>query len=118
MLEFEDFKILKNNDPKVSLIKFKFRDDELGEEILEYMGEEIKKYEMYLGYDCKGEFNITFKKRAIIKMIVAFPSRKVPPEKKELEHFINKYVMDFTEYYSRIDYYNDYGDDNLVESTY
>ncbi len=118
MLEFEGFKVLNNEDPNIYLIRFKFKDDELEEEMLEYIDEEIKKYHIYLGYDCKGEFNVKFKKRARIEMIVTLPSRKVPHEKKELELFINKYVMDFSEYYSRIAYYNDFEDDGLVESTY
>jgi len=118
MLEFENFKILKGKDPNFALIRFKFKDDELSEEMVEYIDEEIKNYDIYLGYDCKGDFEVKYKKVARIEMTVKFPSRKVPQEKKELESFINKHVMDFREYYSRIDYYKDFEDDNLVESSY
>ena len=115
MLEFKDYKILNNKDSPFSSIKLKFIDEELTEEMIEYIYEEIKKYEIYLGYDCKGEFYIEYKKRAKIEMVITFPSRKVPDGKKELETFINKYVMDFSEYYSRINYHKDFEDDNLVE---
>jgi hypothetical protein len=117
MLEFKDFKLLNNKDSPVSSIKFKFIDDELTQEMIEYMIEEIKKYEIYLGYDCKGEFNIEFKKIAEIELIITFPSRKVPDEKKELHTFVNRYVMDFSEYYSRITHYRDFENDNIAETT-
>ena len=115
MLEFKDFKII-NKDPYFSSIKFRFRDDELREDIIDYMDEEINKYQIYLGYDSKGEFNIEFDKKAKIEIIVTFPSRKVPSGKKELELFINKFVMDFNEYYSKINFLKDFEND-LVEST-
>ena len=81
------------------------------------MNEEIKKYEIYLEYDCRGEFNIKYKKRAKIEMIITFPNRKVPNGRKELDNFINKYVIDFSEYYSKINYHKYFKNNNLVEST-
>lgn len=116
MLEFKDFKILTNDSP-ISSIRFKFRDDELKEESIGHVNEEIKKYHIYLGYDSQGEFSIKYKKRAEIEIIVTFPQRKVPQEKKKLENFINKFVMDFSEYYSKINYLEDFEKNDLIEIT-
>jgi hypothetical protein len=100
MLEFKDFKMdSKKNSSDIS-IKFSFIDNELGKENTEYIFQKLNEYEVYLEYDCKGDFQIT--KNAIIEMIITFPGRKVPNDKKELEKFVNKYVMDFNEYYHKI----------------
>lgn len=100
MLEFKDFKMdSKKNSSDIS-IKFSFIDKELGKENTEYIFQKLNEYEVYLEYDCKGDFQIT--KNAIIEMIITFPGRKVPNDKKELEKFVNKYVMDFNEYYHKI----------------
>ena len=117
MLEFKDFKILNNEDPSLTSIKFRFIDDELSEESIEHMVEKLKEYEMYLEYDCKGEFNIEFKKEVIIEMIITSPNRKVPDDKKELEEFVNRHVMDFDEYYYKINNFENLFEDNLVEHT-
>lgn len=115
MLEFKDFKLLDKKESKTTSIKFNFKDSQLNEESLEYIYEKLKEYKMYLEYDCKGEFNIKYKKEAIIEMIITSPSRKVPDSKKELEKFINKHVMDFDEYYKTIRIIESSIDKNLTE---
>lgn len=102
MLEFKGFKLLDKKDSTTTSIKFSFKDGELSEESIEYIYEKLKEYEKYLEYDCKGKFNIKYKKEVTIEMIITSPSRKVPDDKKELENFINKHVMDFNEYYYKI----------------
>ena len=77
----------------------------------------LNEYEMYLEYDCKGEFNIECKKETIIEMIITFPTRKVPENKKELEEFINRYIMDFSEYYYKINNFDDLVNGNLTAHT-
>lgn len=117
MLKFKDFKILNNENPSLTTIKFRFIDNELSEESFEYMNEMLKEYEVYLEYDCKGEFNIEYKKETIIEMIITSPNRKVPDDKKELEEFINRHVMDFDEYYYKINNFNDLVKDNMAVHT-
>lgn len=117
MLEFKNFKILDKSDKSLTSIKFSFIDDDLTEESLEYIYEKLNEYETYLEYDCKGEFIIEYKKEAIIEMIITFPSRKVPENKKELEEFINRYVMDFSEYYSKIINFDTAVNNNLITPT-
>lgn len=117
MLEFKDFKILTKEDSPLTSIKFSFIDDELSEESTEYMEEKLKEYKMYLEYDCKGKFSVKFKKKAIIKMTITLPSRKVPFDKKELEKFINKHVMDFDEYYYKIKNFDGSFEDNVIAHT-
>ena len=102
MLEFKNFKILEGNDLSLTSVKFSFIDNELNEGSLEYIYEKLNEYEIYLEYDCKGEFNIEFKKEIIVEMVITFPNRKVPENKKELDEFANRYVMDFSEYYYKI----------------
>ncbi len=114
MLEFEEFKILDSGSNLITPIKFSFIDNELDEEYFEYIYEKLNEYEMYLEYDCKGEFNIEHKKETIIEMIIIFPSRKVPENKKELEEFINRYIMDFSEYYYKINNFNSLINDDLI----
>jgi hypothetical protein len=114
MLEFKEFKILDEGNKLVTPIKFSFTDSELNEECIEFIYEKLNEYEMYLEYDCKGEFNIETKKEIIIEMIITFPSRKVPENKKELEEFINRYVMDFSEYYYKINTINSVINDDLI----
>ena len=48
-------------------------------------------------------------------MKIIFPGRKVPEDKKELEKFINRYVMDLNEYYYKINNLNHTYEDDLVE---
>ena len=117
MLEFKDFKIVDNEDLSLTSIKFRFIDDRLSEESLEYMEEMLKGYEIYLEYDCKGEFNIEFKKEVIIEMIITSPNRKVPDNKKELEEFVNMHVMDFDEYYYKVNDFNGLVNKNIVART-
>lgn len=114
MLEFKDFKILDGTDPSLTSIKFNFMDNELTEESIEYVYEKLNEYEIYLEYDCKGEFNIEYEKEAIIEMTITSPSRKVPENKKELEEFINRYVMDFSEYYSKINNFDSLVNNDLT----
>ena len=114
MLEFKEFKILESGSNLITPIKFRFTDNELKEESLECMYEKLNEYEMYLEYDCKGEFNIENKKEIIIEMIITFPSRKVPEDKKELEEFINRHIMDFSEYYYKINNLENLINDNLI----
>ncbi|MGB9978210.1 hypothetical protein [Methanobacterium sp.] len=114
MLEFKEFKILDNGSKSITPIKFSFIDNELNEEYIEFMCEKLNEYEMYLEYDCKGEFNIENKKETIIEMIITFPSRKVPENKKELEEFINRYIMDFSEYYYKVNNFDNLINDNLI----
>jgi len=102
MLEFKNFKILEGDDLSLTSIKFSFIDNELSEESIENVYEKLNEYEIYLEYDCKGEFNIESKKEIIISMIITFPSRKVPENNRELDEFVNRYVMDFSEYYNKI----------------
>lgn len=116
MLEFKGFKLLDKKDSTTTSIKFNFKDRELSEESLEFIYEKLKEYETYLEYDCKGKFNIKYKKEATIEMIITSPSRKVPDDKKELENFINKHVMDFDEYYYKIRNFESSIDSNLTES--
>ncbi|MBI5681324.1 MAG: hypothetical protein HZC47_10550 [Methanobacterium sp.] len=116
MLEFKGFKLLDKKDSNITPIKFSFKDKELDEESIEYIYEKLKEYETYLEYDCKGEFHIKYKKEAIIEMIITSPSRKVPDDKKELEKFINKHVMDFDEYYYKIRSFESSIDTNLAAS--
>ncbi|MCZ3364515.1 hypothetical protein [Methanobacterium veterum] len=113
-MEFKEFKILESGSNLITPIKFRFTDNELKEEFLEGMYEKLNEYEMYLEYDCKGEFNIENKKEIIIEMIITFPSRKVPEDKKELEEFINRHVMDFSEYYYKINNLENLINDNLI----
>ncbi len=117
MLEFKKSKILDESDSSFTSIKFCFIDNELSEESIEYMYEKLNEYEMYLEYDCKGEFNIECKKETIIEMIITFPTRKVPENKKELEEFINRYIMDFSEYYYKINNFDDLVNGNLTAHT-
>lgn len=114
MLEFEKFKILDEGSKLLTPIKFCFVDVELDEEYIEYIHEKLKEYEVYLEYDCNGEFDIEYKKKAIIEMVIIFPSRKVPENEKELEEFINKYVMDFSEYYSKLNNLNGLINDDMI----
>ena len=115
MLEFKEFKIVNSGSNAITPIKFSFTDNELNEESMEYIYEKLNEYEMYLEYDCKGEFNIETKKEIIIEMIITFPSRKIPEDKKELEKFINRYVMDFSEYYYKINNLDGLVNDDLIE---
>lgn len=117
MLEFKNFKVLTKEDLPLTSIKFSFIDNELNEESIEYIEEKLKKYEIYLEYDCKGEFVVKYKKEAIIEMIITLPSRKVPSDKKELEKFINRHVMDFDEYYYKIKDFENPVNDDLIAST-
>ena len=114
MLEFKESKILDKNELPFTSIKFSFKDNELGEELIEYMHGKLKAYEMYLEYDCKGAFNIECRKEIIIEMIITFPTRKIPENKKELEEFINRYIMDFSEYYYKINNSDDLVNDELI----
>ena len=114
MLEFGEFKILDNGSNLITPIKFSFIDKELDEESIEYIYEKLNEYQMYLEYDCKGEFNIEHKKETIIEMIITFPSRKVPENKKGLEEFINRHIMDFSEYYFKINNFDSLSNDNLI----
>ncbi len=118
MLEYKDFKIIDNDNSSLTSIKFTFIDTELTEDTIKDIVKELKEYEIYLEYDCKGEFRAEYKKTAFIEMIITSPSRKVPDEKdkKELEKFINKHVMDFSEYYSRINHSKSLNNDNLAAS--
>ncbi|MGF7118289.1 hypothetical protein [Methanobacterium oryzae] len=118
MLEYKYFKIMDNNNSSLTSIKFTFIDTELTEDTIEDIVKELKEYEIYLEYDSKGEFRAEYKKTVSIEMIITLPSRKVPDEKdkKELEKFINKHVMDFNEYYSKIDLSKTLNDDNLAAS--
>ncbi|MGB9937288.1 MAG: hypothetical protein ACPK7O_06165 [Methanobacterium sp.] len=113
MLEFKDYKIETKKDLLSVPIKFIFVDDELTEESIENVKDKIKEYEIYLEYDCKGEFKFEYKKKFTIEMIIMFPGRKVPEDKKELQNFVNRYVMDFTEYYHKIDLFDNVADGNL-----
>jgi hypothetical protein len=117
MLEFKDFKIESKKNSTSTFINFNFIDDELGEEFMEYIFEKLNEYEIYLEYDCKCEFQVIYKKTAFIEMIITFPSRKVPEDKKELEKFVNRHVVDFGEYYYKINNFEDYFEDDLVEHT-
>ena len=114
MLEFEEFKILDKDGKRIIPIKFCFTDNELNEESIEYIYEKLNEYQTYLEYDCKGEFNIENKKEVIIEMIITFPSRKVPEDKKELEEFVNRHVMDFSEYYYKINNLDSFINDDLI----
>lgn len=115
MLDFKEFKIESKKDSPYTSIKFSFTDEELSEESLEHMVQKLNEYEIYLEYDCKGEFLVKYKKKAIIEMIITFPSRKVPDDKKELLKFVNKHVMDFDEYYYKISNFKNLPEDDLVE---
>lgn len=115
MLEFKGFKVEQEKNSPLTSIKFNFIDEELSEETIEDVAETLKEYEIYLEYDCKGDFSIKYKKKAIIEMIITFPSRKVPEEKKELETFVNRHVMDFDEYYYKINNFGNSFEDNLAE---
>jgi len=117
MLEFEYFKILNGNDLSLTSIKFNFIDDELREESIEDLYEKLNEYETYLEYDCKGQFSIEYKKKAIIEMTITFPNRKVPEDKKELEEFTNRYVMDFSEYYYKINNFDDPVNNDMIAPT-
>ena len=117
MLEFKDFKLLNNENPSLTSIKFRFIDNELSEESFEYADEKLKEYEKYLEYDCRVEFNIEYKKEVIIEMIITSPNRKVPDDKKELEEFVNMHVMDFDEYYWKINNSDDLVKDDMVVHT-
>jgi len=117
MLEFKNFKLDNKKNSSFTSIKFNFIDKELDEESIEYIDSKINEYETYLEYDCKSEFLIKYKKNAIIEIILTFPSRKVPVDKKELEKFVNKHVMDFDEYYYKINHFEDLVEDSLVEHT-
>lgn len=117
MLEYKDFEIIDNDNSSLTSIKFIFMDSELTEYELEDIVKELKEYEMYLEYDSKGEFRAEYKKTVSIEMIITLPSRKVPEEdKKELEKFINKHIMDFNEYYSRINLSKTLNEDDLAAS--
>jgi hypothetical protein len=117
MLEFKDFKIEDKKNSTSTSIKFNFIDDALREEFIEYISEKLNEYEIYLEYDCKYECRVTYKKTAIIEMIITFPSRKVPEYKKELKNFVNRHVMDFDEYYFKISNFENLFEDDLVEHT-
>ena len=114
MLEFKEFKILEESNKLLTPIKFYFIDNELNEESAEYIYEKLNEYETYLEYDCKGEFNIEHKKETIIEMIITFPSRKVPKNERELEEFINRHIMDFSEYYYKINNFDSLTNDDLI----
>lgn len=116
MLEFEGFKVesIKNSNNKI--VKFEFSDNELVEDELEDLALKLNEYEIYLEYDCKGEFILNFKKEAIIDMLLTLPSRKVPEDKKELEEFINRHVVDFNEYYKKIRNIINSNEDNIIEN--
>lgn len=117
MLEYKDFEIIDNDNSSLTSIKFIFMDSELTEDALEDIVKELKEYEMYLEYDSKGEFRAEYKKTVSIEMIITLPSRKVPEkDKKELEKFINKHIMDFNEYYSRINLSKTLNEDDLAAS--
>ena len=117
MLEFKNFKLENKKNSSLISIRFNFIDEELEEDSIEYIASKINEYETYLEYDCKSEFIIKYKKKAIIEIILTFPSRKVPVDKKELEKFVNKHVMDFDEYYYKINHFEDLVEDSLVEHT-
>ena len=114
MLEFKEFKIVDNGSNLITPIKFIFTEKELNEGAMEYIYEKLNEYEVYLEYDCKGEFNIENKKEVVIEMIITFPSRKVPGDKKELKEFIYRYVMDFNEYYYKINNSDSLVNDDLI----
>ena len=118
MLEHTDYKIINNENPYLTSIKFTFIDAELTEEAIEDLVKELKEYEIYLEYDSRGEFKVEYKKVASIEMIITSPSRKVPDEKnrKEIEEFINKHVVDFNEFYSRINHSKNLNNNNLAAS--
>ncbi|MGZ7044521.1 MAG: hypothetical protein ACXVHM_08000 [Methanobacterium sp.] len=115
MLEFKDFKLEKNKGSSFTSIKFDFIDEDLSKESLQYMSEKINDYEIYLEYDSKGKFNVEYKKKATIEMIITFPIRKVPEDKKELQNFITRHVMDFKEYYQKITGLEKTYEDDVVE---
>jgi hypothetical protein len=117
MLEFKEFKEEGKKNSKSVSIKFSFQDEELDEESIEYIAEKLNEYEIYLEYDCKGEFQVKYKKKAIIEMIITFPGRKVPEDKKELEKFLNRHVLDFSEYYSKISNFDSLFEDDLAQHT-
>lgn len=100
MLEFKKFKVEDKDNLKRVMLNF--TDDELSQETLEEMSPKFNEYEIYLEYDYKGEFILKYKKKALIEIILTLPARKVPENKKELEEFINRHVMDFSEYYKKI----------------
>ncbi len=116
MLEFKNFKV-ENKENSSTCIKFNFIDKDLSEECLEKIIPKLKEYEIYLEYDCKGDFNVKYKKKAIIEMCITFPSRKVPEDKKDLERFINKHVMDFDEYYYKINNFDNLFEEDVSENT-
>lgn len=115
MLEFKDFKIESRNLSDMA-IKFSFIDNELSEECIEYIAQKLNEYEVYLEYDCKGDFQVKYQKKAIIEMIITFPCRKVPDDKKELEKFVNKHIMDFDEYYHKISSLENLFEENLLNT--
>lgn len=115
MLEFKGFKQDKNKGSAFTSIKFNFLDDELGEESVESLGGKLKEYQMYLEYDSKCEFKIKYKKKMIMEMILSSPKRKVPEDKKELQNFITRHVMDFKEFYGKINLLNNLPEDDVIE---
>lgn len=117
MLEFKDYKLKSEKDSPFVSIKFNFVDEDLSEEVVEFICEKLKEYEIYLEYDCKGEFIVNFKKKVNIEMIITLPSRKVPEDKKELEKFVNRHVMDFDEYYYKINNFDNLTENNVFEGT-
>ena len=116
MLDFKDYKIEKDKESPFTTIILNFNDNELSEESIEYIIQKVNEYEIYLEYDCKGEFIVEFKKIAIIQIILTYPNRKVPLDKKELKNFVMRHVMDFTEYYYKISYLDNLYQDNVVEN--
>ncbi|WP_414469099.1 hypothetical protein [Methanobacterium sp. ACI-7] len=117
MLDFKEFKIETNKNSSSIPVRFIFIDNEIDEESIEYIEEKIKEYEIYLEYDSKGEFNFEYNKKFSIEMIITFPTRKVPEDKKGLQNFVNRYVMDFSEYYHRINKLDNICDTNMSVET-
>ena len=115
MLDFKDFKIEKTKESPFTTIILNFTDDELSEEAIRYVSQKIEEYKIYLEYDCKGEFNIEYKKNALIQLILTYPDRKIPLDKKDLKNYVMRHVMDFTEYYYKISYLDNSYQDDVAE---
>ena len=116
MLDFKDYKIEKDKESPFTTIILNFNDNELSEESIEYINQRVHEYEIYLEYDCRGEFNIGYNKNVIIQLILTYPDRKVPLDKKELKNFVMRHVMDFTEYYYKISNLDNLYQDNVAEN--
>ncbi len=115
MLEFKGFKQDKNKGSAYTSIIFNFFDEELGDESIERLTAKLNDYQMYLEYDSKCEFKIKFKKKMIMEMILTSPIRKVPEDKKELQNFITRHIMDFKEFYGKINLMDNVPEDDVVE---